>query len=89
MAKDKRCTFCGKSADGPWLLLNRFGIGFGQGDGHLSEAVDEGEYLWGESPEGSFDDPHTTGVLLCWPSCSSAYLELEVLDALVKEKLHG
>lgn len=67
------CRVCGeKIGRGPWLLLNRFGVGTGT-NRCLSLMVGEDGYLW-ETSENT-DDEYVSGPVLHWPECARAYVE--------------
>jgi len=73
-----KCELCGEPVDsGPWLLLNRFGVGSGRARALSERRNDDGEYLWRIYP-GEDDregDERATGPVLHWPICAKEWIE--------------
>lgn len=90
MSEFRGCDLCGYALTGPWLLLNRYGVGTGGDDG--VRALVEGRngedgYLWQTSEAD--EDEFMTGPVLCWPACATQWIDAKMAEAVSVMKRKG
>ena len=76
--RERTCAVCGEVVGvGPWLLLNRFGVGTSV-NRCLSSIGGESGYLWEPNTNGV--EEFISGVMLHWPECASLYIEGRMIE---------